>query len=416
MRGIVWLILLFVVAVVAATTLGTNDGIVSIYWSGWRTDLSLNFFVLLVVGFCLLLVLAVQAFMAITTLPQRASEWRGLRKERAAQAALREALAEYHGARYGRAQKAATRALDIQADTPALQADTEFTVLAQLLGAASAHALQDRPRRDALLAQAMPGPQRKASRADDGVRLLAAEWALEDRDGPRAQALLAELPAGVARRTQALRLKLQAARLLRDGASALHTARLLANHNAFSEAAAQSLLRSLAFDALDATHDPQQLQRTWDLLDAADRRDPYVAARAASRAGQLGAAALGRSWLRPFWDRLQDVDRDAREQLALALIAAVDGLAAEQFDWLPRLDAAAAAGSHGPAVAAAVAIAFAECRLWGMARRPLEATASAASLPGALRRRAWRQLAELAREEGDAERERACERAAAAID
>ena len=57
MRGIVWLILLFVVAVVAATTLGSNDGIVSIYWSGWRTDLSLNFFVLLVVGFCLLLVL-----------------------------------------------------------------------------------------------------------------------------------------------------------------------------------------------------------------------------------------------------------------------------------------------------------------------------------------------------------------------
>jgi HemY protein len=55
MRGVVWLILLFTVAVVAATTLGSNDGLVSIYWSGWRTDLSLNLFVLLVVGACVLL-------------------------------------------------------------------------------------------------------------------------------------------------------------------------------------------------------------------------------------------------------------------------------------------------------------------------------------------------------------------------
>ena len=36
MRVVVWLVLLFVLAVVAATTLGTNDGLVSFYWSGWR--------------------------------------------------------------------------------------------------------------------------------------------------------------------------------------------------------------------------------------------------------------------------------------------------------------------------------------------------------------------------------------------
>ena len=81
---------------------------------------------------------------------------------------------------------------------------------------------------------------------DDGARLLAAEWALDDRDGPRAEALLAELQPGVARRTLALRLKLQAARLERRPMDALHTARLLANHQAFSSTAAQGLLRSLA--------------------------------------------------------------------------------------------------------------------------------------------------------------------------
>ena len=59
MRGVIWLLLLFAVAVVAATTLGPNDGLVTLYWGGWRTDLSLNLFVLLVLGSCVLLMSAV---------------------------------------------------------------------------------------------------------------------------------------------------------------------------------------------------------------------------------------------------------------------------------------------------------------------------------------------------------------------
>ena len=107
MRNIIWLVLLFVVAVVAATTLGSNDGLVSLYWAGWRTDLSLNLFVLLLLLGCLLVMSAVQAMHALLTLPKRASQWRALQRERAAQAALREALSEHFGARYGRAHKAA---------------------------------------------------------------------------------------------------------------------------------------------------------------------------------------------------------------------------------------------------------------------------------------------------------------------
>jgi HemY protein len=130
MRVVVWLVLLFTVAVVAATTLGSNDGIVTLYWSGWRTDLSLNLVVLLLVGFCVVLTMASQALYSVTTLPRRAGEWRALRKERIAQAALREAMSEYFGARYSRAQKAALRALDVQRDAAPLKSDAEFAVLA----------------------------------------------------------------------------------------------------------------------------------------------------------------------------------------------------------------------------------------------------------------------------------------------
>lgn len=411
MRGVVWLVLLFTVAVVAATTLGRNDGLVSVYWGGWRTDLSLNLAVLLMLGLCLVLLVTLQALQALTSLPRRASEWRTLRKERAAQAALREALAELMSARYGRAQKAALRALDIQQDTPTIAGDAEFGALARLLAAAGAHRLQDRVRRDAWLAEVLrPGV---ATRTDEAARLLAAEWALDDLDGERASRWLAELPAGVARRTQAMRLKLQAARLQGDPEAALRMARLLANHGAFSEAAARSLLRSLAFDALQDTHDLEQLQRVWSGLDAADRRDPLVAARAAARAAHLGAPGEGRHWLRPFWDRLGALQRDEREQLALALIETLDGL---EHDWLPRLEAAQSGWPHEPAVMAAVALGLAECQLWGKARRPLRHAAEAEGLPPSLRRRALRELAVLAAQEGDAEQARAHERAAAALE
>ena len=50
MRFIVWLIVLFVVAVVAAGLLGTNDGLVTVYFRHWRIELSLNLFLLLVAG------------------------------------------------------------------------------------------------------------------------------------------------------------------------------------------------------------------------------------------------------------------------------------------------------------------------------------------------------------------------------
>jgi HemY protein len=54
MRGVIWLVLLFVAAVVAALTLGENDGLASFTYNGWRLDMSLNLFLLgaLVVASC----------------------------------------------------------------------------------------------------------------------------------------------------------------------------------------------------------------------------------------------------------------------------------------------------------------------------------------------------------------------------
>jgi len=415
MRGIVWVILLFVAAVVAASTLGRNDGLVSFYWGHWRLDVSLNLFLLALVASCFVLVTVIKGVHALVTLPTRAREWRTLKRERAAQAALREALIELFAARYSRAQKAAQRALAIQDGTPELENDHDLRVLAHLLAATSAHKLQDRARRDEQVHRVFRlSRNRVTTRAvDDGARLLAAEWALEDRDAARALQLLAELPAGTARRTQALRLKLQAARLEHQPLEALRTARLLAKHQGFSRVAAQGLLRSLACEALDTTHDADQLRRTWQQLDAPDRRDAWVVARAARRAGALGAEEEGRGWLRPFWDRIAELPEDERDEIALALLEVLPGLGA---DWLPRLESALVTFPNQASVQAAVGSAFAQRQLWGKARRLLEDATRSPHLPAPTRRRVWRTLAQLAREQGDLERATACEHAAAAVE
>lgn len=415
MRGVIWLLLLFVVAVVAATTLGSNDGLVTLYWRGWRTDVSLNLFVILAVVACGVLVVATQAIQALVSLPRRAGEWRALRRERAAEAALRESLVEYFSARFGRARKAAQKALAVAEETPALAADAGFRVLAELLAAGSLHRLQDRTTRDDSLRRAMKAARQASGPriAEEGALLLGAEWALDDGDAPGALDRLAELPPGAARRTHALRLKLKAARMARQPLEALQTARLLAKHQAFSPVVAQSLLRSLAADTLQGAHDVQQLRRLWSQIDAADRRDPQVAARAALRAVQLDAADDAQQWLRPFWERLPELEREDREAVSLALIEARRGIGGE---WLPRLEVAAQGYSHEGAVVAAVGMVFAEHQLWGKARRLLEQAATAPGLPARTRRLAWRQLAALAREEADEARAVECERAAAAID
>ena len=414
MRNIIWLVLLFGVAVLAASTLGTNDGLATFYWRAWRIDVSLNLFLLVLIGTCFAIVTAIQALSLLVGLPQRAREWRVARRDRTAQAALRDALAQYFGGRYSRAQKSAQRALVIQADTPELAQDNEFTVLSHLLAAGSSHRMQDRSGRDDQLRRALDLVNRSASArpAEEGARLLAAEWALDDRDAPRALELLGQLPQGVARRTHALRLKLQATRLGRQPQEALKTARLLAKHQGFSKIAAQGLLRSLAFESLDTAHDIDQLRRVWAQFDAVDRRDAFVAARAADRAAALGACDDARGWLRPFWDQPADIGADERAAVALALVNALPGIGPE---WLPRLEAAATAYTREGAVVLAVGCALAERQLWGKARRLLEQAAADVTLASAGRRKAWLSLAALAQQESDSPRVAQCFEAAARL-
>src|SRR5574337_2123649 len=132
---------------------------------------------------------------------------------------------------------------------------------------------------------------------------------------------------------------------------------------------------------------------------------------AGSRRNRLvGHSCVGKSWL---WDDMGDVDADGRAQVALALIDTTAGIGP---DWLPRLEEAQRQWPADAAIQGAVGAALAERRLWGKARRPLEQAATDPTLEPRARRKVWRVLAALAREEGDELRAGECDRAAAAID
>lgn len=416
MRGLIWVVLLFAVAVVAAATFGANDGLVSIFWAGYRTDVSLNLFVLALMAVCALLLLAAHGLSRIISLPRRAREWREHRKEQAAHAALREAMAELANARYGRARKAAQRALSLQADVPALAEAHDFAAIGHLLAANGAHRMQDRTGRQEALGRALAAARQGGGGArglEDGAQLMAAQWALDDHDAPQAQEALAALSPGAARRMQALRLRMHASRAAREPLQALHMARLLANHQGLSPTVAQGLLRALSEETLAQAHDMQQLRRLWQQFDAADRRDPRIAARAARRALELGGPEQARQWLRPFWERLGELDRADREAIALTLAEATEGIGS---DWLPALESAAQAFGHESAILAAVGAAYAASGLYGKARQLLEQAAAATTLPARARRAAWRRLATLARAQGDELRAATCDRTAATLD
>jgi HemY protein len=415
MRNVVWILLLFGAAVIAAAGLSENDGLVSIFYNDARLDVSLNVAVIAVVLFVIVLYTALRAINALVSMPARAHEWRELKRERAAHAALRDAHAEYLAARFNRAAKAAQQALALQGEVDVLRNDREFAGLAHLIAAASLHRIQDRRGRDERARQVVEITSQGlgSSVVLDGAHLLMAEWALDDRDAQRGLEALRALPPGVARRTQALRLKLQAARMAQRPLEALQTARLLAKHQGFSQIAAQSLLRSLAIDVVGAAYDEEQLQRAWAALDQADRRDVHVAARAALRARDLGRPDLGREYLQSHWSELSRLDPDERTVLAIALIDCSAGLGSE---WLPRIETALANHGHDPAIVAAAGSVFAERQLWGKARRPLEQAAHNVVLPGRVRRQILRRLAFIARLEGDEQRGGEYEREAATIE
>ena len=412
MRAALWLLALFAVAAAVALFAGNNQGTITVFWPPWRVDLSLNLVLVILLAAFVLLHLALRGLAALFSLPTQARQWRLQQKERMLHSALLDAMVQLLSGRFSRARKAAQAALVQEKTLAALGASLpqaqQVRVLSHLLAAESAQALQDRAARDAHLQQALNESVDRNVLASpetrEGVQLRAARWALEDHDPAGALVRLEELPQGVQRRTLALRIRLKAAR--QDGRTleALETARLLAKHRAFSDAAAQSIVRGLATELLSGAHDPAQLLRAWAELDAAEREMPEVAIHAAQRMVALrGDLSLARGWLLPAWERMVSQPRGLGDTLRVKMARALEaGLDSVDADWLARIETAQRNNPRDPNLQYLAGMACMKRQLWGKAQQLLM-QAGLGLQDTELYRRAWLALAELAETRGDEE-------------
>ena len=412
MRAALWLLALFGIAAAVALFAGNNQGTITVFWPPWRVDLSLNLVLLLLLAVFVFLHLALRGLAALFSLPRQARQWRMQQKERALYTALLDAFAQLLAGRFSRARKAAQAALTQERTLAALDAALpqaqQVRMLAHLLAAEGAQSLQDRAARDAHLQQALnDGAERGGSASPEtreGVQLRAARWALEDGDAPAALARLEELPQGAQRRTLALRIRLKAARQDRRTLEALETARLLTKHRAFSDAAAQSIVRGLATERLSGAHDPAQLLRAWSDLELGEREMPEVAIHAAQRMVLLrGDLALARAWLLPVWERMTAQHQSLGDVLRVKLVRALEaGLDSVDADWLARIESAQLNNPRDPNLQYLAGMACMRRQLWGKAQQLL--TQAGLGLRDAdMHRRAWQALARLAEGRDDAD-------------
>ena len=405
MRAALWLLALFGVAVAIALFAGNNQGTVTLFWPPYRVDLSLNLVLLLLFAGFFFLHAALGALAALFDLPRQALRWRAQQKERALFASLLDSVSHLVAGRFIRARKSAEAALgqekSLAAGGERLPNAGQVRTLAHLLAAESAQALQDRQAREDHLQLALEQSSAKdAQETHDGALLRAARWSLDDREPQAAIAWLKELPLGAARRTVALRMKLKAARLAGQTADAIETARLLAKHRAFSPAAGESIVRGLAIDLLNNGHDPAQLQRIWAGLEPAERAMPELATHAAQRLTRLGGDAhLARDWLLPVWERQNILGSNLKVKLVAALEEGLDSL---DGAWLARIESAQRANPRDATLQYLAGMACMKRQLWGKAQQLLTQAAMGLQDPK-LHRKAWRALARLAEERGDAE-------------
>lgn len=416
MRAAFWLLALFAVAAASALLAGNNQAVVTVFWPPHRVDISFNLMVLLLAGLFTVLYVALRALSALVSLPLEARRWRAQQKERAMYGALLDSLAHQLAGRYIRATRSAQNALLQEKGLSLLTQHrqevsahgagpaSQLQSLAHLLVAESAQSLQNRALRDQHLRLALQSSStRQSQEVREGVQFRAARWALDDRDAGAALDLLAQLPQGAARRTLALRMKLRAARQLRQTQPALETARLLAKHRAFSEPAAQSIVRGLALELLGDAHDPVQLQQAWAALDASERAMPELVVQAAHRLMALhGDVHLARAWLLQVWDRAMqprsDIDDTLRIKLITVLEAGLDTLDAE---WLARIEAAQLGRPRDANLQYLAGMACLNRQLWGKSQQLLTRAVTGLQDPG-LHRKAWRALALLAEQREDA--------------
>ena len=275
MRLLFAFLLLAALAVLTALVFRVNAGYALFVAPPYRVELSLNAFILLLVGGFLAGYLLLRLAARIARLPadvRAARRRRNLERARSKQDAASVALLE---GRFGKARQFADEALAIP----------QSSGLPALLGARAAVEMREFDRAEAYLTR----PDAGASSLAVPRLMLEAEMAIEQGQPAQAIAKLAELKREAGLHTAALRLELRALTAARRAAEIPPLVDQLVKRKVYDPAQGDLLRAAAQANALeDARHDAAGLRAYWNRLPEGDRQHPKVARAAAAAFLALG--------------------------------------------------------------------------------------------------------------------------------
>jgi HemY protein len=379
-RGLLWLALLFAIAVALATVGRFDTGQVLLVYPPYRVDVSLNLFVVGIVVTFLLLYAILRFVRNIVTMPRRVAAYRARARKEKAHSALRDAVGNLYAGRFSRAEKAARDSL----------ADENNKGAAGLIAANAAHRLHEYARRDEWLTQ-VEDPELQEARL-----MATADMRADGRDADGALAALTEMRTQGGRRIHAQQIALRAQQQLKNWSEVLKLVKTLEKREALHPAVAVRL-RQLAAENLlrERRHNADALLELWHALTPVERHSP----RLADCAAELLIAL----------DRQNDARKIVEEALAqnwdARLLRRYPDTAAN--DALPLIQKAEAWRKDRPEdgdLLFALGRLCLKQQLWGKAQSFLEAALKSANASGnePLKIRSHRALARLHEELGDA--------------
>ncbi|MGB7543661.1 MAG: heme biosynthesis protein HemY [Burkholderiales bacterium] len=292
MRGLLWLLAAFALAVALSLAMRANDGYALFVLHPWRVEISLNLLAILLLAAFGAGYLIVRAVSHTLRLPSHVRAFRARQHESKGRVAVLGAIQALFEGRFGRAEKLASRARELEV-APAL---------ASLIAARAAQRMRDFKRRDQWLERA---------KEDDGDWRLArqvvmAELLLEERRFDKARMVLRELHASGPKHIATLTLLLRAEQGLGNWSEVIRLAKLLEKRAAMPPEAIDGIRVNANIALLSRkTHDPADLARHWREVPEPERTHPKVAAAAARAFMQLGdcrtahrliGEALEREW------------------------------------------------------------------------------------------------------------------------
>ncbi len=110
MRGLFWVVVLFVAAVAVALGARLNDGYLLLVVPPWRVEISLNLFIVALLAMFLAFYAVMRVTSATFGLPKRVREYRARRQRDQAGQVFQDAVRFLFEGRFGQAMKKATEA------------------------------------------------------------------------------------------------------------------------------------------------------------------------------------------------------------------------------------------------------------------------------------------------------------------